>query len=371
MHRSIPFVLIALLAIVIGCSEAPESAPEPKVAPEAPAAEPAEPPAPKVSLRDEMRERATQIFGSLPDSAPSESNEMTDEKVALGRMLYFDPRLSKNQEISCNSCHGLATHGVDGEPTSPGHQGQRGGRNSPTVYNAALHISQFWDGRSPDVEDQAKGPVLNPIEMAMPSEEATVAVLESIPGYAEPFAAAFPGDEDAISYDNMARAIGAFERGLITADRFDAFISGQDEVLSDEELAGLSEFMSAGCVTCHNGPTIGGNLYRKLGLVRPYETPDMGRMEVTNEHADHGVFKVPSLRNIAMTGPYFHDGSIESLDEAIRLMAAHQLGIDLADSQVASIATFLGTLTGTVDPEYIAEPELPESGPDTPAPDPS
>ncbi|MBW2286749.1 MAG: c-type cytochrome [Deltaproteobacteria bacterium] len=369
MRRIIPFLLIALLIITLGCDDAPEptSAPEP----EAPAAEPAEPPVPKVTLRDRMRNRALQVFGILPDSAPSEVNESTEEKITLGRMLFFDPRLSKNHDISCNSCHGLASYGVDGEATSPGHQGQRGDRNSPTVYNAALHVAQFWDGRSPDVEDQAKGPVLNPIEMAMPSEEATVTVLKSVPGYAALFADAFPDDEDPITYDNMARAIGAFERGLITADRFDAFASGQDEALSDDELAGLSVFMSTGCITCHSGPTIGGNLYRKLGLVRPYETEDPGRVNVTNDEADRSVFKVPSLRNIAMTGPYFHDGSVESLNEAIRLMGSHQLGIDLADHQVASIAAFLGTLTGTVDPEYIDEPQLPESGPDTPAPDPN
>jgi len=373
MRRIIPITLIALLTIALGCDDAPEpvSAPEPAAAPEEPAAQPAEPPAPKVTLRDEMRNQAKQVFGTLPDSAPSETNEVTEEKITLGRMLYFDPRFSKNHDISCNSCHDLANHGVDGETTSPGHKGQRGSRNSPTVYNAALHIAQFWDGRSPDVEDQAKGPVLNPVEMAMPGEEAAVAVLKSIPGYAELFAAAFPDDEDPITFDNMARAIGAFERRLITADRFDAFTSGQDEALSDEELAGLSVFMTTGCITCHNGPTIGGQLFRKLGLVRPYETEDPGRFEVTKDEADRKVFKVPSLRNVAMTGPYFHDGSVESLDEAIRLMASHQLGIDLADNQVASIKAFLGTLTGAVDPEYIAEPTLPESGPDTPAPDPS
>ena len=243
MRRRIPFILIAMLTIAPGCDDAPEAVSVPE--PEAPAAELAEPPAPKITLRDEMRNRAQQVFGVLPDAAPSESNEATEEKITLGRMLFFDPRLSKNHDISCNSCHGLATYGVDGEATSPGHQGQRGGRNSPTVYNAALHVAQFWDGRSPDVEDQAKGPVLNPIEMAMPSEAATVAVLKSVPGYAEYFAEAFPDDEDPITYDNMARAIGAFERGLITADRFDAFASGQDEALSDEELAGLSLFQSS------------------------------------------------------------------------------------------------------------------------------
>jgi len=368
MRRRNLILLVAVIGIASGCDDSPEPAPE---APAAKAEAPAEPAAPKISLHDEIRNRASQVFGVLPDSAPSETNESSDEKVALGRMLYFDARLSKNQEISCNSCHGLATHGVDGEPTSPGHKGQRGDRNSPTVYNAALHVAQFWDGRSPDVEDQAKGPVLNPIEMAMPSEEATVAVLKSIPGYAPLFAAAFPGDEDPITYDNMARAIGAFERGLITADRFDAFVSGQDDALSETELLGLGVFMNTGCITCHSGPTIGGNLYRKLGLVRPYETADPGRVNVTSDEADRGVFKVPSLRNIAETGPYFHDGSVTELEEAIRLMGSHQLGIDLNDGQVTAIATFLGSLTGTVAPKYIAPPELPESGPDTPAPDPS
>jgi cytochrome c peroxidase len=369
---------LILLAIVVGmaagCDDSTEPAAAPTPAPEAPAAEaeaPAEPAAPKVSLHEDVRNRALQAFGVLPESAPSESNESSEEKVALGRMLFFDARLSKNHDISCNSCHGLASFGVDGEPNSPGHKGQRGDRNSPTVYNAALHTAQFWDGRSPDVEDQAKGPVLNPIEMAMASEEATVAVLKSIPGYAPLFAAAFPDDEDPITYDNMARAIGAFERGLITADRFDAFVSGQDDALTNAELLGLGMFMNTGCITCHMGPTIGGGLYRQIGLVRPYETEDPGRMNVTGDEADRAVFKVPSLRNIAETGPYFHDGSVAELDEAIRLMGSHQLGVDLNDAQVAAIATFLASLTGTVDPEYITEPELPENGPDTPAPDPS
>jgi cytochrome c peroxidase len=379
MHRRIlALLIVAAVAFAAACGGSDEEPAAPAAKPEAPAAEPAAPaeapaaPAePKVSMHESIREQALGVFGSLPEVAASESNEVTDEKVALGRTLYYDPRLSKNQEISCNSCHALSKHGVDGEPTSPGHKGQRGGRNSPTVYNAALHVAQFWDGRSPDVEDQAKGPVLNPIEMAMPSEEATVAVLKSIPGYAPMFAEAFPGEEDPITYDNMARAIGAFERRLITADRFDAFVSGQDEALNQEELVGLGVFMSTGCITCHTGPALGGSLYRKIGLVRPYETDDAGRVEVTEDEADRGVFKVPSLRNIAKTGPYFHDGSVATLDEAIRLMAAHQLGVDLTEPQVASIARFLDTLTGSVDPGLIAEPELPESGPDTPAPDPS
>jgi cytochrome c peroxidase len=323
------------------------------------------------SDRAGVRARAVGIFGSLPDVVANEASSLTPEKIALGKALYFDPRLSKNHDIACNSCHGLSTYGVDNEPTSPGHKGQRGGRNSPTVYNAALHLAQFWDGRAADVEAQAKGPVLNPIEMAMPSEEATVAVLASIPGYAPMFEAAFPDEEDAISYDNMANAIGAFERTLLTPSRFDAFLEGADESLGDEELAGLDWFINTGCVACHLGPAIGGGMYQKLGLFEPYATEDAGRFEVTRNESDRSVFKVPSLRNIEKTGPYFHDGSIAELDEAIRIMAKHQLGRELDAAQVASIRAFLTSLTAELDADVVAAPMLPESGPDTPAPDPS
>jgi cytochrome c peroxidase len=373
MKRSLTRVLSAATIAIAGCGQDPAPAPEPAepVIEEVVEIEAEPEPAPAGRDIAALRERTRSIIGDLPEVAASGSNPVTAEKITLGRMLYFDARLSKNHDVACNSCHDLATFGVDGEATSPGHKGQRGGRNSPTVYNAALHIAQFWDGRAADVEEQAKGPVLNPIEMAMPSEEAVLGVLKSIPGYAPLFAAAFPGERNPITYDNMARAIGAFERRLITADRLDAFVSGQDTALSDGELTGLEQFLDAGCITCHMGPAIGGGMYRKLGLVKPYPTDDPGRFEVTQEEADRAVFKVPSLRNIAATGPYFHDGSVGSLRDAIRLMGEHQLGVALSDEQVAQIETFLGSLSGTVDADYIAAPELPESGPDTPAPDPS
>ncbi len=316
-------------------------------------------------------QRARIVFGPLAAEAQNASNPVTAAKIDLGRKLYFDPRLSRSQEISCNSCHDLASFGVDGEPTSPGHKGQRGGRNSPTVYNAAFHVAQFWDGRAADVEEQAKGPILNPIEMAMASEAEVLAVLRSIPGYRPLFRSAFPGDADAISYDNMARAIGAFERRLVTPGRFDAYLSGDAAALSDQELAGLVTFMDAGCITCHVGPAVGGTLFQKLGLVEAYPTEDAGRFDVTGNEADRQVFKVPALRNVAKTGPYFHDGSISSLDEAIRIMARHQLGRTLSGEEVASIRAFLESLTGEVDAAYTARPELPASGPDTPAPDPT
>jgi cytochrome c peroxidase len=368
MKRVIWILLPALIGGLCACDQA--TAPEAEIEVAADAVAEVETTPPRTD-RTVLRDRARRVLGELPDEAVSESNPLTEEKIDLGRMLFYDARLSKNQDISCNSCHDLESYGIDGEPTSPGHRGQRGGRNSPTVLNAALHSSQFWDGRAPDVEAQAKGPILNPIEMAMPSEQAVLAVVSSIPDYPPLFAAAFPDERDPLSYDNLAAAIGAFERRLITADRLDAFVSGQDSALSDEELAGLEEFLNVGCISCHLGPTIGGTMYRKIGLVRPYPTDDIGREEVTGDETDRHVFKVPSLRNVEKTGPYFHDGAVATLVEAIQLMGKHQLGIELGDEQVARIATFLATLTGTVDPTYLARPDLPASGPDTPAPDPS
>jgi cytochrome c peroxidase len=318
-----------------------------------------------------LAERAASIFGPLPSSVPNPGNVGSSAKLKLGRMLYYDARLSKNHDIACNSCHLLDAYGVDGEPTSPGHRGARGGRNSPTVYNAAIHVAQFWDGREPDVEAQAKGPVLNPIEMAAPSEEYVVGVLASIPGYVSAFSEAFPDDPDPLTYDNMARAIGAFERNLMTPGRFDAFMAGKWNALDPTERRGLTTFLALGCNSCHTGPAVGGALYRKLGFIFPYETQDIGRENVTHEASDRYVFKVPSLRNIVKTGPYFHDGSIATLEEVVRIMGYHQVGLQLEDAQIADIVAFLGSLTGDLNLDYVAKPELPESGSDTPPPDPS
>jgi cytochrome c peroxidase len=365
MKRALMLGPVAALVVLAACGPAPEPPEIEVVVAEVAADDPAQ------SARTAARERAALIFGTLPDEVPNPDNPFSEAKIALGRMLYFDTRLSKNHDISCNSCHDLTRFGVDGEPTSPGHRGQRGDRNSPTVYNAALHIAQFWDGRAADVEEQAKGPVLNPVEMAMASEDATVAVLRSIPGYDPLFRAAFPDAEDPISYDNMARAIGAFERRLMTPSPFDAFLEAQDEALTDQEVAGLTLFMDVGCIACHNGPAFGGRAYQKLGGVSPYPTEDPGRFNVTGNESDRGVFKVPSLRNVAETGPYFHDGSVGRVEQAIRLMAKHQLGRTLSREELAALEAFLASLTGSVDTEYIAVPELPASGPETPAPDPT
>jgi cytochrome c peroxidase len=313
---------------------------------------------------------AAAMLKALPERMDSGSPP-SPALIDLGRRLYYDARLSKNHDISCSSCHQLDRFGVDGEATSPGHRGARGDRNSPTTYNAALHLAQFWDGRAEDVEAQAKGPVLNPVEMAMADSDQVVGVLKSIPGYVDAFAAAFEGQADPITYDNFAIAVGAFERGLVTPGPLDGYLQGEPGAMSDAQLAGMTLFIETGCTTCHMGAAVGGGLYQKLGLVHPYETADIGRAGVTGSDTDRHFFKVPSLRNITETGPYFHDGSVATLEEAVKLMAHHQLGRDLDDAQVASIVTFLGALKGTPDADYIAAPEPFPAGPQTPAPDPS
>jgi len=351
------------IALLAACGQSAEP-PAPETAPKAETAAEAKTPTKAKAAKpgDKQRERAAGIFGVLPDEAPNAKNPLTDAKIDLGRALYYDARLSSTGTQSCNSCHNLDTFGVDNEATSPGAKGERGGRNSPTVYNAALHGTQFWDGRSPDVEDQAKGPILNPIEMGMPDSETVMATLKGIEGYPELFAAAFEGEADPMSYDNLGRAIGAFERRLVTPGPLDAWLAGDDAAMSAEQLAGMEAFLDAGCVTCHTGPALGGAVFMKLGLVKPYESEDQGRFEVTGNEADRQVFKVPGLRNIAETGPYLHDGSVADLESVITLMATHQLGRDLDQEQVGSIKVFLEALTGTPDAAYIKKPKLPGEG---------
>lgn len=335
--------------------------------------QPTTPPAasqPASAAADELQTMASMLFTPLSAPEPDAAgNPATEARITLGRMLYFDARLSKNQAISCNTCHDLASYGVDGEPTSSGHKGQRGTRNSPTTYNAALHIAQFWDGRAADVEEQAKGPVLNPVEMAMPDGATVVKVLKSVPGYVPLFQAAFPDAADPITYDNVAAAIGAFERGLVTPSPFDEFLAGDAAALTTEQRAGLETFMHTGCATCHNGTGMGGGMYQKIGLIKAFDTTDTGRAEVTGSDADKFMFKVPSLRNITETAPYFHDGQVATLENAVSLMAEHQLGKTLTATQVKEILAFLGSLKGELPAEYIVEPTLPPSGPDTPQPD--
>ena len=336
-------IILTIMVLGISCSKAPQTA----------VIEPAQ----------------LKMFKPIPASIPPQAGAITAEQVALGRMLYYDARLSKSQKISCNSCHDLAKFGVDNESTSAGHRGQRGDRNSPTVYNAAGHFVQFWDGRAKDVEEQAKGPVLNPVEMAMGSDRDVVAVLKSMPEYVAAFQKAFPEAKDPVTYDNFGKAVGAFERGLVTPSRWDKFLSGDDAALTPAEKAGFVEFSNAGCPTCHAGTYLGGNMFQKLGVAKTWsDTSDAGRAKVTKSDADQLVFKVPSLRNIEKTGPYLHNGKTETLPEVIATMSDYQLGKQLSPAEVASIETFLKSLTGTVPEDYIKAPDLPKSGPKTPKP---
>jgi cytochrome c peroxidase len=284
------------------------------------------------------------FFEPLPESIIDEKENAT--LIELGKKLYLDPILSVNDKISCNSCHSLSNYGVDNEPTSPGHEGKRGGRNSPTTMNAALHIAQFWDGRASTVEEQALGPIMNPVEMGMSKNADVVQKLEAIDKYEEMFAEAFKDTKYPFNFNNIGIAIGAFERTLLTPSRFDEYLKGDEDALKENEKRGLKKFIEMGCTTCHNGVVIGGNSFKKIGLVEPYETSDLGRYEVTKLESDKKVFKVPSLRNVAKTAPYFHDGSVETLDEAIRLMAKHQLGQEADDEFVKDVKAFLGSLTG-------------------------
>jgi cytochrome c peroxidase len=295
-----------------------------------------------------LRKQALELIPPVPDKMPGAEKD-TAALVKLGKELYFEKALSKNNSQSCNSCHMVEGKrgGVDNEATSPGAFGKRGGRNSPTTLNAGFQFAQFWDGRAEDLKAQAKGPVLNPVEMAMPAETEVVSRLGAIAKYQELFKAAYPGEAQPVTYDNMAHAIAAFERTLVTHDRFDAFLKGDDKALSSTELKGLNEFLTLGCTTCHYGPVIGGQVYQKIGLVNPYPTDDKGRSEITKDEDDQFKFKVPMLRNIAITQPYFHKGQVATLDEAVRKMAWHQLGKELSKDQADALVAFLHALTDT------------------------
>lgn len=297
---------------------------------------------------------ALQMFAAAARS-PQDPN-----LVALGRLLFHDNRLSKNREVSCATCHVLTNYGIDGKVVSTGFAGRQGTRNAPTVFNAADHIAQFWDGRAPDVESQAAGPITNPSEMAMPNEQAVVDVLSDVPRYVEMFHTAFPKDEHPISLRNVGDAIGAFERGLVTTSRWDKFLAGDRGALTQNEKKGLRLFMQRGCLACHQGPEVGGASFQKVGIAYPWPNQsDEGRAGVTHFPGDKMVFKVPSLKNVGRTAPYFHDGSTTSLETAIKLMGHHELGIELPSDEVSAIAAWMRSMTGEPDPAYIAAPQLP------------
>lgn len=322
-----------------------------------------------VSAEDKaLLERAQATFKPLPDLAEMQKvRPFTEEQVKLGQQLWYENRLSKGNTVSCNSCHNLATAGVDNMPTSAGHKSQFGARNSPTALNAALLGSQFWDGRAADVEEQAGGPLLNPVEMANATEADAAAKIAGIPEYQEKFKAAFPED-GAVSFKNITTALGAFERTLLTPTRWDDYLKGNVSALSEQERKGVRAFMDNGCMSCHSGVNLGGTMFQKFGLVDgPYwkhiDDPkhDKGRADVTKKAEDEFFFRVPGLRNVERTYPYFHNGSVWELDKAVNIMAKAQLGKTLAPEDTENIVAFLKALSGNVPESARTMPELPVS----------
>jgi cytochrome c peroxidase len=292
--------------------------------------------------------------------------EFDSAKVELGKKLFFEPRLSKSGFISCNSCHNLSTGGADNLPSSIGHRWQLGPINSPTVLNSRFNLAQFWDGRAKDLQEQAGGPIANPGEMAS-THAVAIFVLKSIPEYIRYFNVVY--GKDAINIENITDAISTFEKTLTTPDsRFDNWLAGDDKAITKDELKGYKLFKKKGCVACHNGVGVGGGSYQKFGAVKPYDrdTKTLGRFNVTGEESDKFVFKVPLLRNIELTAPYFHDASTWDLREAVRTMGEYQLGLKLSEKEIDRIVAFLKTLTGT-QPE-IVYPVLPPSTMTTPRP---
>jgi len=310
----------------------------------------------------------------LPAKPPVPAgNPMTPAKIELGQQLFFDPRLSLDGTVSCNSCHNVMGSGTDNRPVSVGVHGQYGGRSAPTVWNAAFLSVQFWDGRAASLEDQAKGPILNPVEMGMPSQDAAVKRIKAIPGYVAEFKTVF-GGEDAVTYDNIAKAIATYERTLLTPNSaFDRYLKGNKKALSAQALRGMKAVDDVGCSSCHNGPDFAGpalpageGFYQKFPtyednayVVKYKFLDDQGRFAATKDEADRHMWRVQTWRNVALTAPYFHNGSVTTLDEAVRVMAKTQLDKDLTDAQVADIVAFLNSLTGEFPKQTL--PRLPQT----------
>jgi cytochrome c peroxidase len=327
---------------------------------------------PAFGLASDLLTRAQQTFEPIPSRAPGVSdNSLSEDRVELGRMLFFDPRLSASGVISCHTCHNLSTGGDDNLPTSVGNLWKRAKRNAPTVFNAVYNKAQFWDGRAKDLKTQAKGPIRGGVSMAN-KPEFLVATLKSMPEYRERFARSFPGEADSVSFDNAVSALEAFEATLITPGApFDRFLRGDETALSDQEKRGLALFMDRGCSNCHSGKNLGGQEYYPFGLVKRPDADvlppeDKGRYKITKTASDEYVFRAAPLRNVALTAPYFHSGQVWDLKEAVSIMGTAQLGAELTDPEADDITAFLRTLTG--QPPRIEYPILPVETRDTPRP---
>jgi len=320
---------------------------------------------------DALREQAQRLFEPIPTAeVVIEQRNLTPEQIELGKWLFFEPRISASHIITCNTCHSVGTGGADNIPASIGHGWQAGPRNSPTVLNAVFNAAQFWDGRASDLAEQAKGPIQASVEMNATPEHVED-TLNSIPQYVEMFEKAFPGDKPAVTFDNVAAAIEAFESTLVTPNsRFDQFLAGEDS-MNEMEIEGLRLFINKGCVACHAGINLGGQGYFPFGVIQKpgadvLPEGDKGRFTVTETATDEYVFRASPLRNVALTAPYFHSGEVWDLRQAVAIMGSSQLGQELNDEEVESITAFLHTLTG--DQPKVEYPILPPSTKDTPKP---
>ncbi|MBU3890874.1 cytochrome-c peroxidase [Methylosinus sporium] len=329
---------------------------------------------PFAAVAGDLRSDANAVFKPVTAAAAAKAvknNELTPAKIELGKELFFDPRISSSQLISCNSCHNLSLGGVDAGSTSIGHGWQKGPRRAPTVLNAVFNVAQFWDGRSEDLKAQAKGPVQAGVEMNnTPSN--VEATLNSIPAYVASFQKAFPGDNKPASFDNFAKAIEAFEATLVTPNsRLDKFLAGDEAALDATQKKGLRLFIDKGCSGCHDGVNAGGGNYAQFGAVEKPSAAilpeaDKGRFAVTKSPADVFSFRVAPLRNVALRAPYFHTGQVWTLEEAVEVMAKSQLGVQLAPDETTAIVAFLGALTG--DQPKVDYPVLPARTNATPKP---
>jgi len=314
---------------------------------------------------DDLIKKAKEVLGPLPASMPSEQNPITPEKVKLGKILFYESRISIDGTVSCAKCHPVSLYAVDGLRKAIGNNCKENPRNSPTIFNAASQISAHWIGNRTSVEDQARQSVTGPPAFGMPSNESAEKILRNMKEYVSLFKAAFPGEKDPVTIDNFAKAVGAFERTLMTPAPFDAFVKGDAKALTEKQKRGLKTFFETGCMACHFSPYVGGQMYQTFGVFEPYgnytksATIDEGRYAVTKNQADKYVFKVPVLRNVAMTPPYFHDGSVDRLEEAVRIMGKIQLLKDLSKEEVADITVFFDSLTGQIPDDVMRVPLLP------------
>lgn len=306
---------------------------------------------------------ALSASAALLDSVNIPKTPQQEAKIELGKMLWFDPRLSLSGKVSCNTCHDLSTNGADTKPLSIGYAGRKGTVNSPTVFNAEKQIAQFWDGRAKTLAEQATGPITNPFEMAMTPELAE-GVIRSIPGYRPYFEKAFGSKNP--TFSEIAEALAAFETTLTTPNApFERYLKGDKNALTQQQIDGLKLFRRSGCIRCHSGNLLGGTSFQKVGSVRPYVTdnPSKGRMDVSGKPWDEMMFKVPTLLNVERTAPYFHDGAVKTLPDAVKKMADIQLDMNLSEKQVEEIVAFLESLNGELP--KIDKPTLPPSGPET------